>query len=123
MPAIVAFSQQHTAPTIEHPRAERLVNGNPQCTTWNHYSNDSGEVFSGVWASEVGSWRIEMGATEDEFFYVTAGRCRLIDESGMAVEAGVGESLVVPAGFKGVCEVVEPMCKHYMIVERRSAAS
>jgi uncharacterized protein len=119
MPAIIAFTQQTTAPEYDHPRTERLVRGNPQRTTWNHYTNDSGEVFSGVWACEAGSWRIEMGDTEDEFFFVTHGRCRLIDESGHAVEVKSGESLVIPAGFKGVFDVLEPMQKHYMIVERK----
>ena len=120
MPAIVHFSQQNTVPEFDHPREERRINGNPQRTTWNHYTNASGEFFSGVWACEAGSWRIEMGATEDEFFFVTEGRCRLIDEAGKAVEAVAGESLVIPAGFKGVFEVLEPMKKHYVIVERKA---
>lgn len=119
MPDIIAFAQQHTAPEIDQPRAERLVNGNPNRTTWNHYSNDTGEVFAGEWHCEVGSWRIEMSASEDEFFFVTQGRCRLIDEQGKAVYASAGESLVIPAGFKGVFDVLEPMHKHYMIVERK----
>lgn len=120
MPAIIAFSQQHTAPDYDHPRPERRVSGNPQRTTWNHYSNDSSEVFAGEWRCEVGSWRIEMGATEDEFFHVIAGRCRLIDSAGVSVEAAAGESLVIPAGFKGVFDVLEPLRKHYMIVERKA---
>ncbi len=119
MPAIIAFSQQHTTPDTDYPRPERLVKGNPQRTTWNHYTNDTSEVFAGVWACEVGSWQIEMGATEDEFFFVTQGRCRLIDAAGMAVEVSAGESLLIPAGFTGVFEVLEPMQKHYMIIERR----
>lgn len=119
MPAIIAFTQQQIAPEYDYPRAERLVNGKPRRTTWNHYSNDSGEVFAGVWACEVGSWRIEMGVTEDEFFFVTQGRCRLIDETGVAVEVQAGESLVIPAGFKGIFDVLESMQKHYMIVERK----
>ncbi|MGC3982168.1 MAG: cupin domain-containing protein [Steroidobacteraceae bacterium] len=120
MTAIIAFSAQSTQPEYDHPRSERLLRSNPQRTTWNHYTNASGEVFAGVWACEVGSWRIEMGPTEDEFFFVTAGRCRLIDEAGVVVEVQAGESLVIPAGFKGVFDVIEPMQKHYMIVERKS---
>jgi uncharacterized protein len=118
MPAL-AFAHLSTAPESDHPRAERLVHGNPQRTTWNHYTNHSGEVYAGVWACEVGAWRIEMGAREDEFFYVTEGRCRLTDDDGVAVEIGAGESVVIPAGFKGTFAVLTPLKKHYMIVDRK----
>ncbi|MGD9841458.1 MAG: cupin domain-containing protein [Steroidobacteraceae bacterium] len=120
MPVAMSFTQQHTQPEVDYPRPERLVSGNPKRSTWNHYSNTSGEVFAGVWSCEVGSWRIEMGSTEDEFFFVTEGRCRLTDEAGIAVTAQAGESLLIPAGFKGVFAVLEPMQKHYMIVERKT---
>ncbi len=122
MPSIIAFNKQTTPPEHDHPRPERLIRGNPQRTTWNHYTSNSGEVFAGVWACEAGSWQIEMGPTEDEFFFVTQGRCRLIDAAGVAVEVKAGESLVIPAGFNGVFDVLEPMQKHYMIVERKGVA-
>jgi hypothetical protein len=120
MSSIILFSQQTTQPEQDHPREERRLQGNPLRTTWNHFTNASGEVYSGVWGSEAGSWRIEMGPNEDEFFFVTEGRCRLIDEAGNAFEAGVGESLIIPAGFKGVFDVLEPMKKHYVIVDRKA---
>lgn len=104
---------------VDYPAAERLVRGNPKRTTWNHYTNASGEVFAGIWHCEPGSWRIAMGDGEDELFFVVAGRCRLIADDGHAVECGPGQSLVIPAGFRGVFEVIEAMTKHYMIVERR----
>jgi uncharacterized cupin superfamily protein len=120
MSKIIAFHEQNTAPELDYPREERRLEGKPQRSTWNHFTNDTGEVYSGVWACEVGSWRIEMGEREDEFFFVTEGRCQLIDEAGHAVEVGAGQSLVIPAGFKGVFHVLEPMKKHYMIVDRKA---
>ncbi|GAB3245635.1 cupin domain-containing protein [Chitinimonas naiadis] len=120
VPAIIAFSQQTTAPEHDHPRESRRLVGNPLRTTWNHFSNPTGEVHAGVWSCEVGSWRIEFGEKEDEFFFVTAGRCRITDETGKAAEAGPGESLVIPAGFRGTFEVIEAMTKHYVIVERKA---
>jgi uncharacterized cupin superfamily protein len=119
MSKVILFQQQTTQAETDYPKQERRVQGNPLRTTWNHFTNDSGEVYSGVWGSEVGSWNIVFGDTEDEFFYVTEGRCRVIDEAGNASEAGPGDALVIPAGFKGVFEVLEPMKKHYVIVERK----
>jgi uncharacterized cupin superfamily protein len=58
---------------------------------------------------------------EDEFFFVTKGRCRLHADDGVVVECAAGESLVIPAGFSGVFEVIETMEKHYMIVDRRTS--
>jgi uncharacterized cupin superfamily protein len=63
-----------------------------------------------------------MGPAEDEFFFVTSGSCRLIAADGTAVSAVTGQSLLIPAGFKGVFEVLEPMTKHYMIADRRRLA-
>jgi uncharacterized protein len=113
------FDLAPVAPEHDHPRPERLIAGDPRRTTWNHYTNDSGEVFAGVWSSEIGHWRIAMGEREDELFFVTAGRCRLTADDGHAVECGAGQSLVIPAGFSGSFEVLEAMTKHYMIVERK----
>jgi uncharacterized protein len=123
MPSIVLFKTSRTEPEFDYPRPERSISGNPRRTTWNHYTNDSGEVFSGVWACEPGSWRILMGECEDEFFFVTQGRCRLHADDGVIVECAAGESLVIPAGFSGVFEVIEAMEKHYMIVDRKTSAA
>jgi uncharacterized protein len=120
MTAIIDFANQHTQPEYDHPQPARLIEGNPTRTTWNHYTNDSGEVYAGVWACEVGAWRIEMGPREDEFFFVTEGRCRLTSDDGVAVEIGAGESLLIPAGFKGTFAVLAPVKKHYMIVDRKA---
>lgn len=119
MPAITDFAAQSPTPAVDHPRAERRLSGNPQRTTWNHFTNASGEVDAGIWACDVGSWRIAFPANKDEFFFVTEGRCRLIDEQGHAVEAGPGNALVIPGGFQGVFEVLEPVKKHYVIVDRK----
>jgi len=120
-PHALRFDQQSVEPEVDQPRPERRLQGAPRRTTWNHYTNTSGEVFAGIWSSEVGSWRIAMGPTEDELFFVTQGRCRLVAEDGHSVECSAGQSLLIPAGFRGVFEVIEPLVKHYMIVERRSA--
>lgn len=122
MTSITEFSKQSPVPEYDHPREERRLEGNPQRTSWNHFTSSSGEVNAGIWACEKGSWRIAFAPTMDEYFYVLEGRCRIIDEQGKAAEGGPGDAMVIPAGFKGVFEVVEPMRKHYVIVERGASA-
>jgi uncharacterized protein len=118
--AAIVIDTDKVSPEFDYPRPDRRVTANPKRTTWNVYENSSGEVFAGVWSCEVGAWQIEMGPTEDEFFFVVSGRCKLVDTAGIAVSVGAGESLVIPAGFKGVFEVLEPIKKHYMIVNRKA---
>ncbi|MGL4768329.1 MAG: cupin domain-containing protein [Formosimonas sp.] len=120
MKQVQLFSDQQPQAEFDYPRPERLVTGNPQRTTWHHFTNDSGEVFMGVWASEVGAWRIEMSATEDEYFYVLEGSGHLTDDSGQVRTFGVGDAVIIPAGYTGVFTVIEPLTKHYVITERKA---
>ena len=122
-PAIVAFADPAAAvaPAYDRPRPDRLLSGNPLRTTWNHFSNRSGEVDCGVWACEPGAWRIAFADAKDEFFHVVAGRLRITDEAGRACEFGPGDSGVIPGGFRGSFEVLEAVRKHYVVVERRTA--
>jgi hypothetical protein len=120
-PVAIKLDSACVTPEFDHPRPERRVSGNPQRTTWNQYTNASGEVYAGIWDCEPGAWRIEMGPTEDELFTVLHGECQLIAECGNTVHCGAGESLLIPAGFRGVFEVLTALRKHYLIVERRSS--
>ena len=117
---VIAFSQRSPQAIVDHPRPERLVSGNPQRTTWLHYENASKEFSSGIWASEPGSWRIEFGPNEEEFFSIIEGLARVHDENGEVVEVRAGEALVIPAGFKGQFEVVEPVKKYFVVLERNA---
>lgn len=117
MPKTVTSFAQSSAPAeFDRPRPDRLVSGNPLRTTWNHYENAG--VSAGTWACEVGSWRIAFPEGKDEFFHVIIGRIRITDDAGIAKEFGPGEACVIPGGFTGLFEVVEPVRKHYVIVER-----
>lgn len=79
---IVSFADATTAPEIDHPRPERLVQGNPQRKTWNHYTDRNEQFFSGVWECEPGAWKVYYDANEDEFCYIVQGRFRLHDNRG-----------------------------------------
>lgn len=46
------------------------------------------------------------------------GRIRITDDAGNAREFGPGDACVIPAGLAGLFEVLAPVKKHYVIVER-----
>lgn len=114
-PAIVDFSHQQIEPARSRPKPEKLVSGNPERTDWEHYSHNG--LSCGMWSSEVGSWRVQFPENLEECFYIISGRIRLHDEAARIVEFGPGDAAVIPAGFCGIFEVVEPVCKHYVVRE------
>ncbi|OSZ65955.1 cupin domain-containing protein [Hydrogenophaga sp. IBVHS2] len=112
-------AQPADTPSLDRPKPERLIQGNPLRETWNRVDEalPAGRVYCGVWRCEPGHWRIAMGPTERELFTVVSGRCRVHDARGGFEEAGPGEALYLPPGFVGEFEVLEHLTKTYMIAE------
>ena len=81
----------------------------------NLFSDSTGHFHSGIWRSGIGAWRVSY--TENELCVLTQGRVRLSDEQGGSWTFGPGECFVVPAGFKGLWETLEPARKFYAIFE------
>ena len=52
---------------------------------------------------------------EEEVCVILEGRVRLTDLSGNAKEFGAGSTFVLPAGFKGTWETIEPIKKVYVV--------
>ena len=117
MSTIICLSQQQTVPEFDRPRPDRLLAGNPLRTTWQHDQAAAGRISSGIWACEPGRWRIEFADDKHEFFCVITGRVRLHDGSGQISEIGPGEAAIIPTGFSGAFEVVEPVRKYYLVIQ------
>jgi uncharacterized cupin superfamily protein len=81
--------------------------------TQNHYTDPTEQFFAGIWQSDKGAMTINY--TEEELCTILEGRVRLIDLSGNAKEFGAGSTFVLPAGFKGTWETLEPVKKIYVI--------
>jgi hypothetical protein len=98
----------------------RLATGSPLPEQFvrNAYTDASGRFFAGTWRSSVGAWRVTY--TEHEMCVLTAGRIRITDDQGRQVTFGPGDSFVMPAGFSGLWEVLEPARKFYAIYEPAS---
>lgn len=103
---------------LDQPAAERCIGTPPQRSTWSVYQGDDGSVDCGLWACQPGAWRIAFHENRHEFFQVIDGKIRITAESGEAHEFGPGSACVIPAGFKGLFEVLEPVRKHYVMIDR-----
>ena len=117
--AVVDFSTHAVAGEQALVAAERMVSGAPcRTTTWNHYTDPTGQFFAGIWASEAGAMKVSY--TEEELCVLLEGRVRLVDSAGAAREFGPGSAFVIPAGFEGVWETLEPVRKIYTIWQGRA---
>jgi uncharacterized protein len=81
--------------------------------TYNHYTDPTEQFFAGIWQSSVGAKSVSY--TEEEVCVILEGRVRLPDLQGNAKEFGAGSTFVLPAGFKGTWETLEPVKKIYVI--------
>ena len=91
-PIVLIDATASLTPTLDRPRPDRLVAGNPLRQTW--LLHEAGPVSAGVWACEVGRWRIVFPATRQEYFHVLAGRVRLHGPGG-ATDIGPGQGGVI----------------------------
>jgi hypothetical protein len=109
----------HTPPASEaaaqsyHLPPDKLISGNPLQRLWPQYEDARGHFMAGIWACEVGCWRVRY--TEEEFCQILDGVSLLTDEQGTQTTLRAGDSFVIPRGFVGTWEVVEPTRKIYVI--------
>ena len=97
------------------PEADKVITGQPCTVVINRYTEPSGQFFAGDWGSTVGKWRVVY--SEHEFCHLLEGKVILTSDAGRAWRFGPGDAWVIPAGFSGTWETVEPARKRYAIFE------
>ena len=115
MPSLVRIPHHTQGNAPEPVPADRLVSGQPLQSVANAYSDASNAFHCGVWEGGVGAWRVAY--TEHEFCHMLLGRVRMRGDDGSDVTVVAGDSFVIPAGFEGIWEVLEPARKLYAIYE------
>jgi uncharacterized protein len=113
-PSIIDFRHAVNGETSA-PAPDRLLQGSPRQTVWNHFAEPTGRFFSGIWESTPGKWRVQY--TEHEFCHLLSGRLTIVADDGATYHYGPGDSFVIPAGFNGSWEVLETARKLYSIYE------
>ncbi|MDQ7250725.1 cupin domain-containing protein [Dongia sedimenti] len=114
--AIVRFGVN--PPAVEEGKPGSPISGDPKTRLQNYFTDASGQFFSGIWESSPGKWPVRY--SESEFCAILEGKCVLTDEAGRAETFGKGDSFVIPSGFAGTWETVEPVKKLYAIFEPKS---
>ncbi|WP_174873672.1 cupin domain-containing protein [Vogesella oryzae] len=112
---IVLFHQQDITPDSFAAPAERQLSGPCLQSVEMHYSDPTGQFHAGLWSGGVGAWRVKY--TECEFCTLLEGLVRLHGDDGSVVEIRAGQHFVIPAGFEGVWEVLEPAKKTFAVFE------
>ena len=116
-PSLTVFATANPVASIDYPRPERLVQGNPRRSTREFFTSSDQRRSAGIWSCEPGAWQIAFAAGKDEFFCVIEGRLRISDHQGQATEFGPGDAAVIPGGFTGIFEVLTPVRKYYVVME------
>ena len=111
---VLIDSTASLTPVHDQPRADRRVAGAPHRQTWTLH--ESGPMSAGIWACEVGRWRIAFPPGRQEYFHVLEGRVRLHGPAG-TVDIGPGQGGVIPPGFEGEFEVLEAVRKQFVLVD------
>lgn len=114
---IVDFSQALTEAERYRPAAEKILKGEPDQVVYNHYSSPCSQFAAGVWEGAAGQWTVNY--TEHEYCEIVQGVSVLRDEQGGAKTLRAGDRFVIPAGFKGTWEVLEPCRKIYVMFEQK----
>lgn len=116
MPSVqVVDFQNSSAPnntsTVE---PERRLIGAPEQNLQNMYSDSDQKLLSGMWSSGVGKWKVDY-SQRHEFCYLVEGHIVLTNYDGEETEFRKGDAFVIPVGFNGSWEVLEPVTKYYVI--------
>lgn len=97
------------------PKAEAVLAGNPSQTVHTHFTSPCGQLAAGVWEGACGQWSVNF--TESEYCEILEGVSVIRDADGTSKTVRAGDRFLIPAGFKGTWEVLEPCKKIFVSVE------
>ncbi|MFD1557601.1 cupin domain-containing protein [Paraburkholderia silviterrae] len=89
-----------------------LLAGNPVQTLKHQYLSPCGQFSCGFWESTPGQWTVEYD--EAEYCEMLSGVCVVRDANGGEKVLRAGDRFVIPPGFQGTWEVVEPCRKVFV---------
>ncbi len=97
-------------PTGPRAGADR---GDPQTAILVLHTSDDGLPSVGVWSCSPGGWAT-VASPDTEVVHLLEGRARITDADGTEHNLGPGDAIVLPRGWSGRWDIVEPVRKLYV---------
>lgn len=114
-PRLVLFQGVLPPAEVYRPNADRVAAGDPIQRIQNLFQSPDGRFSSGIWSSELGTWRVVF--SESEFCHILEGVIIVRGDDGSKATFRAGDAFLTPAGFTGTWEIVEPAKKFYAVYE------
>lgn len=115
MPLIVRIAHSTADETRTPVDPDRLLSGQPTQAVANAHSSPDQRFHCGIWEGDIGAWRVRY--SEHELCHMLEGKVRMTGDDGHETLVAAGDSFVIPAGFEGIWEVLEPARKLYAVYE------
>jgi uncharacterized cupin superfamily protein len=115
LPKIVCLQDDGAAPESYRPAADRILAGDPLQNVSNRFSSADGRFNCGIWSCQPGKWHVVF--SENEFCQLLEGIVIVTGDDGQERTFRPGDAFVMPSGFTGSWEVVEPARKYYAVYE------
>jgi uncharacterized cupin superfamily protein len=114
MSQFIKFDRSTITPEHERPKPERVIEGDPQFTTWLLETTPDEKIYAGYWAATPGTWRV----CYDEWEYCTIleGHAVVTEDGQPPVTLKAGDHIVFRDGYQGQWQVIEPVLKTFVII-------
>ena len=76
---------------------------------------DVGPTKVGVWTCQPGTFEVSYG--ERQWFFVTEGVMFVTNSDGESKRCVAGDTVMLPAGWSGIVDVIEPVKKMYTVAK------
>ena len=117
------FSTAATAAEPGAPAPDRLRRGDPRFALRNHYTDGTGQFFSGEWSAGPGAWAVRYDPHEEEFCLLLEGEVTLTDADGQRTELKAGDAFVIPGGYVGTWDNLTAVRKLYAIMSLKETST
>jgi uncharacterized protein len=115
MDTLIAYKvKEDIAPAmVPWPEFDSIVSGKPKQSAYTAYTSPDGAFITGLWSCTPGKFHVTYSV--NEAIFILSGRAKIIKDGEAPRIFGPNDAIVVPAGWAGTWEVLEPIRKIFTI--------